>query len=214
VCVGPNGGSLRRLPYIYYWRTKMKTTNAIILTIIILSIFFGSCILVIEKKYNDNLQNLREYYVNQSESQKQRIYYAELDAQNCYIEKVNTQIQLNNTKKELFSKSQCVIKQVNEIYVDELDLVAQKVAKAHNYTYGVYDCTEYSRDLAIEFRKLGYNATTKLVTVDCHSDFWKGTEGCYDWDNNHEIVEVTIYYEATGGFRIPTYPYKDYGLKK
>jgi hypothetical protein len=164
--------------------------------------------------HKENTENLREFYSNIVQLQQERITNAELDAQKCYIDKSYYEKNLNDTKSELQSKSQCVIKEVKKINIHELDIIAEQVANAKEYILDVYDCTEFSRDLAKAFNDAGYNARQVLVTVDCDSPTWNTSEYCFNWKNNHAITEVTIYYEATRGWHIPAYQYKDYRIKK
>jgi hypothetical protein len=93
-------------------------------------------------------------------------------------------------------------------------LIAHKVATANEYVLNVYDCSEFSRDLAKEFKDKGYDAKQVIVTTDCDSPTWNESIYCGDWKNNHAITQVTLYYEATTGARIEPYQYKDYGVKK
>lgn len=46
-------------------------------------------------------------------------------------------------------------KSINETEINEL---AFQISESHDYKFGIYDCTQYAKDLKVELRKRGYNA--------------------------------------------------------
>ncbi len=86
------------------------------------------------------------------------------------------------------------------------------IAWGHTYVVDVYDCSEFSRDLAAALRSSGWKARPYTVTVDCGSGLF-GPE-CQQQKNNHMIVHVRdVYIEATTGEVISPKDYKAYGLR-
>jgi hypothetical protein len=161
------------------------------------------------EKFNTHTETVREYYLRQLTYQTNRTLNAEQQAQDYYM-------QLQNTTAQLSKKPsvQYIIKESNCEYLSEVDQIAYDVAEATEYVVDVYDCTEFSRDLAKELQLKGYKAKAILTTVDCSSESWVTSPTCYQRKNNHMIVEVSKYIEATRGFEIPPEDYKDWGIKK
>lgn len=86
--------------------------------------------------------------------------------------------------------------------------IAKNNANAHKWEYGVYDCTDFSRDLILNLQKEGYNAYMKtgfwydLGNNSCSLSNYEKFRCLHNW----VIVEVPI--EATTGGIIPLEIYR------
>jgi len=99
---------------------------------------------------------------------------------------------------------------------DPFQLVSESLAKEHTYKLNVFDCTEFSEELARRYRLMGYvSAKTVIVTVDCDSGFFEETS-CEETNGLHMIVNIGgkrgIYIEATTGKVIVPEHYGVYGI--
>jgi len=95
---------------------------------------------------------------------------------------------------------------------DKFTSLIQNVAYETEYQPNIYDCTEFSQELVNRLKSRGWKAKTKLVTVECDSDYWD--KDCEQFRYNHMIVQVDkLYIEATTGEIIPPEDYIYYGLR-
>jgi len=140
-----------------------------------------------------------------------------------------TTCDIDSIKNDLVNyqlKMQSIVREIEPVCDAQLvlpedrDLFFQTItynANARPYELDVYDCTEFSDNLADDLKELGWKAKTKVVNVDC--DNWDFSESyterdCRSSNGGHQIVQVDkIYIEATSGNIIPTWDYERYGLR-
>lgn len=93
-----------------------------------------------------------------------------------------------------------------------LERVMYQAANVREYEADVYDCTEFSRDLSSRLQKMGWDANTEAVRVDCSTEGWGET--CEDSQGRHMIVRLDeLYLEATSGQIIRPDQYDAYGIR-
>jgi hypothetical protein len=188
----------------------MKTIDTIFIFFILLCVLIIVGMHIINTQYEERIHTLSSYYHNDSINKTKVITTLqqeniELQTQLFFVEE-----DLNETKAR---KPAIQYKYIKEYERSQVEWLAFTMANSKEYILDVYDCTEFSRDLANELKKLGYDAETILVTVDCDSGlFDKST--CRDYKNNHEIVRIVQYLEATKGTYYDPKDYKAIGIKK
>jgi hypothetical protein len=150
------------------------------------------------------------------------IKYQELDLQykNLKISSIDNSNILNKIKSLNFS---CESKTTCNCYEPETTLGAllKQNARVRDYELNVYDCTEFSDELARRLKVQGFKAKTKIVNVNCDTwtDDWITLEkqSGYSYkmckeNNRHKIVELNkVYIELDGEFIMPK-NYGNYGL--
>lgn len=95
--------------------------------------------------------------------------------------------------------------------LSKFDKILLDVAFSEEYVADVYDCTNFSIQLASKLQNNGWNAEMIHVDLDCESEQFE-TEMCEYFDGKHEIVHVKdVYIESTTGQIIKPELYDDYG---
>ena len=84
-----------------------------------------------------------------------------------------------------------------------------------DYELNVYDCTEFSDELAHRLNDEGWKAERILTVIDCDSKIPTNKTACIQYKGKHDIVKITepVYVEATTGQVISPRNYKIYGIK-
>jgi hypothetical protein len=153
---------------------------------------------------------------------------------NSLVSKYNDKEDFNNNINELKEKVEgikipdspdCKCSSKSYCYAPETDfsLILKQNADIRQYKLNIYDCTEFSEELARRLSFQGFKAKTKIVSVDCDlwTDDWDslekssgyGYKDCKD-NNLHQIVEINrLYVEATTGEIILPEDYPEYNLK-
>jgi hypothetical protein len=96
-----------------------------------------------------------------------------------------------------------------EDMMDNMPFLAAGEAFVGNHTYDKRDfnCVDYSNGCVDTWRKMGYNAYTRTVRVNCSQLY------CPDGNNRHMIAIIEIPMECSGSFSpIPTSEFPKYNL--
>ena len=95
---------------------------------------------------------------------------------------------------------------------DAFERVLNQNANARPYEMGVYDCTEFAKNVAHDLNELGWEAEDIHVDVNCSSGLFENIS-CQKYGGGHRIVRVDkIYVEAVSGHIIAPWDYKAYGI--
>lgn len=97
-------------------------------------------------------------------------------------------------------------------YSDPFFRAISQNSNARPYEVNVYDCTEFSKNLAHDLNELNWSAEDVYVKVNCSSGLFE-MSSCLNSSGGHRIVKVDdVWIEATSGHVIPPWEYKDYGI--
>lgn len=122
--------------------------------------------------------------------------------------------ELEDECNDIYKESKKVEWENTYLQPDVFKETAVRIAKATEYEMDVYDCTEFSRDLAHDLKRQGWDADSQFTITDCESGLFEKTS-CEKYDGGHQIVKVRrIYIEAVSGNIIHPDDYKAYGINR
>lgn len=96
--------------------------------------------------------------------------------------------------------------------INLFETILNNLLEEKSYRPNIYDCSEYSEELARRLEDEGWAVQHIYTTVDCDSGIMD-RDICISFNGRHEMIKISnVYIEATNGEIISPRDYQKYGL--